>query len=173
VCNNEKRKCIFLDRDGVINVDHGYVFKTEDFEFMEDVFPVLRGLVAQGFLLVVITNQSAIGRGYYTEDDFQTLNRWMLERFAEQKIPIAGIYHCPHAPDERCSCRKPSPELFYRAIDEFGIDPAISWMIGDKDSDMQAAQAAGILNRVLIGSVDSDYNTYSVETLSQLTDLIC
>lgn len=165
------QKAFFFDRDGVINVDHGYIAKIENFDFMDGVFPVLRALAANGYLLVIVTNQSGIGRGYYTEEDFQRITDWMLKRFSEEQIEIASVYHCPHAPEAGCACRKPAPGMFLQAVREHGIDPAASWMIGDKDADMQAAQAAGIPNRVLIGAADPVHSTRQIANLSELLDL--
>jgi len=165
------QKAFFLDRDGVINVDHGYVAKIEDFTFMDGVFPVLRALSAKGYALIVVTNQSGIGRGYYTEEDFKKLTEWMLHRFDEEEIQIAGVYSCPHSPEADCACRKPAPGMALQAIRELGIDPALSWMIGDKPSDMAAAEAAGICNRVLLGGAVSGHSTHTVSKLSELLDL--
>jgi len=166
-----QRKAFFLDRDGIINIDRGYVSRIEDFTFIDGVFEALRSLSAKGYLLIVVTNQSGIGRGYYTEENFRTLTDWMLERFAEHGIPIAQVYSCPHAPEADCSCRKPAPGLFLQALREHGIDPCASWMIGDKPSDMVAAAAAGIGNRVLLGCLQSPESTSTISNLSELLAL--
>lgn len=160
-----------MDRDGVINVDHGYVFKTEDFEFISDLFRVLRKLNEKGYLLIIITNQSGIGRGYYSEADFEFLTGWMLERFGEEGVEIAGVYHCPHDPAENCECRKPDPGMLVKAISAHKIDPSVSWMIGDKPSDMEAAAAAGIKNLVMVGERCSDLDVYKVSEIGELLDL--
>jgi D-glycero-D-manno-heptose 1,7-bisphosphate phosphatase len=165
------QKAFFLDRDGVINVDHGYVFRIEDFEFIKSVFPVLRLLAEKGYKLVVVTNQSGIGRGYYTEDDFRKLNEWMIQKFAEQNVEIEAVYSCPHAPEEKCLCRKPEPGMFLQAIREYDIDPSRSWMLGDKDTDMAAAENAGIPNRVLMGGAESAHYTHRVAGLIEVLDL--
>jgi len=166
-----QQKAVFFDRDGVINMDHGYVSKVEDFEFMDGVFSVMRCLAEKGYALIVVTNQSGIGRGYYTHRDFQKLTRWMLGRFAEEGVEIAGVYHCPHSPEADCACRKPAPGMFFEAIREQNIDPATSWMVGDKASDMEAASAAGICNCVLLGDVDSGHSTHQISELSELVNL--
>jgi D-glycero-D-manno-heptose 1,7-bisphosphate phosphatase len=165
------QKAFFLDRDGVINVDHGYVAKINDFTFMDGVFPVLRAIAAKGYALIIVTNQSGIGRGYYTEEDFKKLTEWMLSRFVEKEIQIAGVYSCPHSPEADCACRKPAPGMFIQAIREHGIDPASSWMIGDKPSDMEAAKVAGICNRVLLGGAVSGHSTHKIMKLNELLDL--
>lgn len=166
-----EKKAVFLDRDGVINVDHGYVSDIADFEFTDGLFPVLRYLMKSGYLLVIVTNQSGIGRGYYTQQDFDRLTGWMLDRLTEEKIEISGVYSCPHSPESDCDCRKPAPGMFIQAIREHGIDPEISWMIGDKSSDMEAAAVAGVRNRVLLGNAVSGHNTHSISKISELPDL--
>ena len=151
-------KAVFLDRDGVINEDHGYVFQPRNFDFIDGIFEACRHFQQLGYLLVVVTNQSGIARGMYSEAQFSELSAWMCERFREQGVEISGIYHCPHHPDygaptERdCSCRKPAPGLLLQACQELNIDPALSLMLGDKASDMQAAAAAGIGQKILVRS---------------------
>ncbi len=149
----------FLDRDGVINIDHGYVVRPEEFEFVPGVLTACAALAKLGFALVVTTNQSGIARGLYTEEDFHRLCDWMHARFAAAGAPLTAIYHCPHHPTEgrgplrrACDCRKPAPGMLLAAIRDLGIDPARSVMFGDKRSDMQAAAAAGVAQRVLLGT---------------------
>ena len=143
------RKAAFLDRDGVINIDHAYVSRREDFEWVEGVLDAARKLYEAGYALVVVTNQSGIGRGYYTETDFEALNVYMCRMFEEAGAPLAGIYFCPHHPEKAigaykiaCTCRKPQPGMILRAAEEMSIDLSQSILFGDKESDMQAAQAA-------------------------------
>ena len=157
-----KRKAVFLDRDGIINVDHGYVYKPEDFEFIDGVFDACRHFHQLGYLLIVVTNQSGIARGMYTEQDFQALTRWMQARFAEEGAPITHVYHCPHHPDfgseadRNCDCRKPMPGMLDRAITEYNLNPATCMMVGDKESDMRAAQQASIKKLFFFSSTKSD-----------------
>jgi D-glycero-D-manno-heptose 1,7-bisphosphate phosphatase len=165
------QKAFFFDRDGVINIDRGYVSKIGDFTFMDGIFPLMRSLSEKGFLLVLVTNQSGIGRGYYTEEDFLRVTEWMLKRFADEGIRIAAVYRCPHSPESGCACRKPAPGMFLQAIREHGIDPAVSWMVGDKPGDMAAAEAAGIPNRVLLGGAVSVHSTHTVANLTELLEL--
>lgn len=151
-------RALFLDRDGVINVDRGYVSRPEDFEFVEGIFETCRRYQAQGYLLIVVTNQSGIARGLYSEQDFARLTDWMCERFREQGVTLTAVYHCPHHPDfgdpktRHCGCRKPAPGMLFRAIAEHHIDPARSIMIGDQPADMAAAAAAGIGERRLVAA---------------------
>ncbi|WP_372965599.1 D-glycero-beta-D-manno-heptose 1,7-bisphosphate 7-phosphatase [Marinobacter sp.] len=151
------RKAVFLDRDGVINVDHGYVYRKEDFEFVDGIFEVCRHFQDQGYLLIVVTNQSGIARGMYTEEQFQELTDWMVDCFKEQGVTITKVYHCPHHPDfgpedqRNCDCRKPKPGMILMGIEEFDLDPEECILIGDKGSDMEAAGASKLLQAVLIG----------------------
>jgi D-glycero-D-manno-heptose 1,7-bisphosphate phosphatase len=169
--SKERPRAFFLDRDGVVNTDHGYVSCVEDFHFMEGLFPVLRSLSAQGYLLVVVTNQSGIGRGYYTDEDFQKLTVWMRRRLSDEGIELAAVYRCPHRPEAGCDCRKPAPGMLLQAQRELDLDLSASWMVGDKESDMQAAEAAGIPNRVLLGTGSSASGTHTVSSLSELLAL--
>lgn len=148
-------KAIFLDRDGVINIDKSYVYKIDDFEFVEGLMKALKHFQDLGYLLIVVTNQSGIGRGYYTINDFKKLTHWMLEEFKREKIDIKKVFFCPHSPEERCECRKPQPGMIKEAAKEFDIELKNSWMIGDKESDIEAALSAGIKNTILIGDMDT------------------
>lgn len=137
------KKAVFLDRDGTINVEKNYLYKIEDFEFIEGVLEALKKLSDAGFLLIIITNQSGIARGYYTEKDYGILNSWLLETFAKNGIKISASYFCPHLPDasvERyrtiCNCRKPNTGLFEQAVNDFNIDLKKSFAIGDKIRDL-------------------------------------
>ncbi|MDD1784435.1 D-glycero-beta-D-manno-heptose 1,7-bisphosphate 7-phosphatase [Enterovibrio sp. ZSDZ35] len=151
------KPAVFIDRDGVINVDHGYISKVDDFEYVEGVFDACRELKEMGYLLVLVTNQSGIARGYYTEDDFLSLTEWMDWNFADKGVDFDGIYYCPHHPEhgegkykQDCDCRKPKPGMFFSARDFLKIDMSQSVMIGDKADDMRAADAAGIPTKVLV-----------------------
>ena len=143
-------KVVFVDRDGVINVEKDYLYKIEDFEFIEGTFEALRHLQNLGYKIVVITNQSGIGRGYYTIEDFEVLTDWMLERFKDENINISGVFFCPHGPDDGCTCRKPKTGMIDQAKKLFQIDFKNSWLIGDKDSDIKTAHNAGIPNTVQV-----------------------
>ena len=146
------KKIVFLDRDGVINKEVGYLHKIEDFEFINGVFDACVYFQSLGYQLIVVTNQSGIERGYYSEDDFHTVNNWMLKQFKNQGVDILDVFFCPHGPGSNCGCRKPKPGMFNQADDKYSIDMENSWMIGDKEADVQAANAAGIQNTVLVKS---------------------
>ena len=147
----ELRRAAFLDRDGVINREHGYVHRVEDFEILPGVMQGARLLHDAGHALVVVTNQAGIARGLYTTAQYEVLTEHMRGLFAAQGLPLAGVYHCPHHPDARvaefrrdCDCRKPRPGLLLQAARELGLDLARSVLVGDKVSDIGAARAAGL-----------------------------
>jgi len=143
-------KAVFLDRDGVINVDKGYIYKIDDFEFKEDIFELLKFLQKKGFSLFIITNQSGIGRGYYTLKDFERLNNYMIEELKKKNINIKEVAFCPHHPNDNCECRKPKPGMILKLIEKYKIDIETSILIGDKMSDIQAGQNAGIKRNYLV-----------------------
>lgn len=145
------RKAAFLDRDGVINMDRAYVHRWEDFEFVAGSIEAMKRLSDAGYALVIVTNQSGIARGMYTEDEYHLLTRQMCEALASAGVNVAGVYHCPHHPkgsvpglDVECDCRKPAPGMVLRAASELGLSLPDSLMVGDKLSDVQAARAAGV-----------------------------
>tara|TARA_B100001079_G_C16220145_1_gene429902 strand:- start:161 stop:688 length:528 start_codon:yes stop_codon:yes gene_type:complete len=143
-------KTIFLDRDGVINKEVNYLHKIDDFEFIDGIFDTCQHFQSLGYRIIIITNQSGIYRGYYTEDDYQKLTQWMLTQFENKNINILDIFHCPHGPDSTCDCRKPMPGMFLSAKTKHNIDMEKSWMIGDKEADVIAANASGISNTILV-----------------------
>lgn len=137
-----KNKAIFLDRDGTINVDKHYLYKIEDFEFIPGALEGLKLLYDAGFILVLITNQSGIGRGYFTEDEYKALEDWLEEKLRQNGSPLARAYYCPHLPDAKiekyrmiCECRKPKLGMYKRAVEELDIDLAQSFAIGDRLRD--------------------------------------
>ena len=146
------RRALFLDRDGVINIDHGYTHRIEDFEFVGGILELIKRLQERGYLPIVVTNQSGIGRGYYSSENFETLTAYMLRKMREHGIDIGReqVFHCPHAPKEACECRKPMPGMFETAKKRFDIDMENSIMIGDKPSDIEAAKRAGVGRTVLV-----------------------
>ena len=141
-----KQKALFLDRDGTINVEKNYVYKIEDFEFQPGIFDLIRAYQTNGFLIFVLTNQSGISRGFYSEEDFEILNRWMIEQFNSERIKITKVYYCPHHPEitGSCKCRKPKAGMIEEAIKQFNISAVNSVLIGDKKRDILAGENAGI-----------------------------
>lgn len=166
------QKAVFLDRDGVINIDKKYVYKIEDFEFCRGVFEALHHFQSLGYKLIIVTNQSGIGRGYYSEEELQKLTQWMREALLHVNINIDAVYYCPHAPEENCACRKPKSGMLEEAIRTFNIDVKDSWMIGDKRSDIEAAYSVGIENTIFLGEARDSGAKYCVNFLLDTIDLI-
>ena len=175
-------RAVFIDRDGTLNVERHYLHDPEALEIFPGTGLALRRLMDAGYVLFIVTNQSGIARGMYSEAQFQELTDWMVERFKEQGVTISKVYHCPHHPDfepagERdCDCRKPKPGMILRGIEEFELDPAECIMVGDKPSDVAAAERAGIGTkvRVLTGSlfVTLPNNEASLSLLTHIDQII-
>jgi len=156
------RKAAFLDRDGVINLDRAYVHQWDEFEFVPGAVDAMRRLREAGYALVVVTNQSGLARGMYTEAQFQELTRHMRAALAEAGAEVEAVYHCPHHPKGSvpelavdCDCRKPEPGMILRAAKELNLSLADSFLVGDKPSDIEAARAAG-LGRAYIVQSDNE-----------------
>ncbi|MDR1451787.1 MAG: D-glycero-beta-D-manno-heptose 1,7-bisphosphate 7-phosphatase [Helicobacteraceae bacterium] len=161
-------KALFLDRDGVINVDYGYVASIDRMVFCDGIFDLLGAARDKGYKIIVVTNQSGVARGLYSEEEFKTLTRQMLKIAFDRGAPIGGVYYCPHAPQDNCDCRKPKSGMFLQAIKDCNIDPSKSWMIGDKLSDMVAASGAGVKRLILL----SDQPTESGEIFLRRKNLL-
>lgn len=152
-------KALFLDRDGTINIEKNYLFRIEDFEFREGIFDVAKSFFNRGYLIFVVTNQSGIARGFYSEEDFHLLTNWMKVQFRQNGVEIANVYHCPHHPDHtgECDCRKPEPGLILNAIREYKLNPDECVLIGDSERDIEAGKSAGIKQIIKIkgtGKID-------------------
>lgn len=166
-----QHKALFLDRDGVINVDTGYVHLSEHICFIEGIFDVCRAAKTKNYLIIIVTNQSGIGRGYYSEGDFHRLMEWMKSQFTLQGISIDAVYFCPHHPQEGkgeyrrdCPDRKPNPGMLIKAQREYNIDLERSILIGDRDSDHQAGKKAGIGRIFQLGQ--------TISSLGEVVDLL-
>ncbi|QIW16030.1 D-glycero-beta-D-manno-heptose-1,7-bisphosphate 7-phosphatase [Pasteurellaceae bacterium RH1A] len=174
-------KAIFLDRDGTINIDHGYVHKIDDFQIIEGVGKALKLLQDKGYLLVLVTNQSGIARGYFSEDQFLQLTEWFDWSLDEDYgVVLDGIYYCPHHPDgqgqygQDCDCRKPKAGMFKEAMRDLNIDPAQSLMVGDKLEDLLAAENAGVKTKILVRTgkaVTPEAEAKADKVLDSLADL--
>lgn len=155
---NESRPALFLDRDGVVNKNHGYIFEISKFEFFPEIFEICLIAKAAGMPIVIITNQSGIGRGFYSVTEYETLKKWILSEFRNQGIELTDVIHAAENPefisDSLPTRRKPSPAMFFEAAETFDLNLSKSIMIGDNESDMLAAQRAGIEHRLLIGALD-------------------
>ena len=154
---------LFLDRDGVVNVDRGFVARREDFVWQEGIFDLVRLALARGFVPVIVTNQSGIGRGLYTLADYAALTAWMLARFAAERATIARVYHCPYHPEAEIAqyravhpWRKPQPGMLLAAQVDLQLDLGRSVMVGDRWSDVGAAVAAGVGNIMLVGPLSRE-----------------
>lgn len=149
------KRAVFFDRDGTLNLDRGYTHKPEDWVWLPGTLKGLRRLQAAGWMLVVISNQSGIGRGYYGWEQLKKLENWLIGQLAAEGIAISGWYYCPHMPDEGCCCRKPAPGLLLEAGANLSLNLKDSWMLGDRITDIQAGSAAGCSCGLIAPSQDS------------------
>lgn len=157
------KRAVFLDRDGTINVEKHYLHKIEDFEFIPGVIEGLKLLQEAGYLLVIVTNQSGIGRGYYTESDFHKLNDWMIAELKSKGVQITKVYYCPHLPDAKideyrieCGCRKPKLGMYEEAVKELDIDLSRSVVIGDKIRDCAICEKSECKGFLISDNEDSE-----------------
>ena len=169
------RPALFLDRDGIINVDHGYVVRQEDFDFIEGIFDVVLAANRAGYLVIVVTNQAGIGRGYYTEANFHQITDWMLEQFDLRGAHIEAVYFSPYHPEHGVGeyrrdsdCRKPAPGMLLRAAREHDIDLKHSILVGDKLSDIEAGQRAGVGTLLFYAGEDERMGAITVSRLSEV-----
>jgi D,D-heptose 1,7-bisphosphate phosphatase len=148
-------KAVFLDRDGTIARDVSYCRRVEDFEIFSTVPEAIRRLNQSGFKVLVVTNQSGIARGYFTEEVLEQIHRKMKEELAEYGAWVDAIYYCPHHPDDGCDCRKPKPKLILQAAEDFSITLEHCYMVGDMDQDIKAGKAAGCRTVLLSSEADN------------------
>lgn len=151
-------RAVFLDRDGTINDNrpNGYVHRKEDWRFLPGVIPALRRLSKTDYKIIIVTNQSGIGRGYYTESGLKKLHAHMRKELKKKGIRIDAIYYCPHHPDRSCLCRKPAPGMALAAVKDFDVSLNDSWMVGDRDVDILMGREANIKTIKLAGLVDKE-----------------
>ncbi|RQS23225.1 D-glycero-beta-D-manno-heptose 1,7-bisphosphate 7-phosphatase [Burkholderia sp. Bp8998] len=176
-----KRKALFLDRDGVINVDYGYVHQKQDCVFVAGIFDLVRLANATGYQVVIVTNQAGIGRGYFSEAQFVAFMDWMRGAFEARGARIDRVYFCPHHPaagvgayKQACECRKPQPGMLHEARRDLDLSMAESIMVGDKPSDLEAAERAGVGRRFLfVGAHRVDHAAHEAEagTIFCLSDV--
>jgi len=149
------RAALFLDRDGVINVDRAYVHRVDEFAWIPGVFDTVGAAGRLGLAVIVVTNQAGIARGYYSEDDFRTLTDWMKAEFAAAGAPLAAVYYCPYHPEglppynTHSPMRKPQPGMLLQAASDHALDLRRSLLIGDQESDIAAGRAAGLMRTAL------------------------
>lgn len=152
---NKKKKAIFLDRDGVLNKKRDdYVKSIDELEIFPNIYESIKKFNENNFLVVIITNQSAINRKLTTSQKVDEIHQTIKNEIKKNNGIIDGIYVCPHTPHESCQCRKPKPGLLMKAIDELGIDPKLSWMVGDSDSDIMAGKNVGCKTIKIEGTMD-------------------
>ena len=173
------RKAAFLDRDGVINQDKAYVHRWEDFEFVPGSVEGMRRLQEAGYALVIVTNQSGLARGYYSEVQYQALTVALREHLSSQGVQLAGVYHCPHHPMGSvpglaidCDCRKPAPGMLLQAARELGLSLPDSLLVGDKASDIEAARAAGVGCAYLVSSDNPESGATSTDADGDFASLL-
>jgi D-glycero-D-manno-heptose 1,7-bisphosphate phosphatase len=175
------RPALFLDRDGVVNREIGYLYRPEQVEFTAGIFDLCRHAQAQHYRLIIITNQSGIARQLYSEADFYSLMNWMMQEFLRENIRVDGYYFCPHHPEygvgpyrKECADRKPQPGMILRASTDHRIDLNNSFLVGDRCSDLQAGAAAGIQNLILLQGTEpggcAEATSHSV--VSELREVI-
>ncbi len=179
---NTQQRALFLDRDGVINVDHGYVFRQEDFEFIDGIFDLCRTAAGRDFLIFVVTNQAGIGRGYYSTQQFHEVSAWMCQQFLAQGVTIEHVYFCPYHAEhgvgeyrQESFFRKPNPGMILQAAQEYGLDLPSCVLVGDKVSDIAAAAAAGVGTKILFRPKDPSNippGTLVVDSLREAEKLI-
>ena len=154
-------KAVFLDRDGTINVDKDYVYRLEDLEFLPNTIKGLKTIQEKGYMLIIITNQSGIGRGYYSEEDYHLFMKGFYKLLQKEGVKIEADYYCKHAPEDKCDCRKPETKLIEKAIKEHDIDVENSYIIGDKTADILTGKKAG-LKTILVktgkAGLDKEYD---------------
>ena len=173
------RPALFLDRDGVINVEKNYVCQSKDFEFVEGIFDLCRKANAAGMAIVVVTNQAGIGRGYYSEKKFLYLSDWMCAQFLSNGVKIDAVYFCPYHPDYGVGNykmesfdRKPNPGMILRAEKDLGLDLARSVLVGDRLSDIGAAKVAGVGYSIFLSEVDEPTGPAPDIRLSSLREIV-
>ncbi|GLQ95665.1 D,D-heptose 1,7-bisphosphate phosphatase [Dyella mobilis] len=152
-----------MDRDGVINVNHGYVHTADQTEWVPGIFELCKTAASAGYALVVVTNQAGIARGYYSEEAFRQYTSWLHEQFELRGIHLSATYYCPHHPEfgvgefkVQCNCRKPGPGMLLAAADDLFLDLGRSVLVGDMPSDLEAAKAAGVRSSFFVDAALAD-----------------
>ena len=177
-----QRRALFLDRDGVINIDHGYVYRREQFEFVDGVFELCRKAVELKYLVFVVTNQAGIGRGHFTEKQFHELTDWMCQEFLARGAKIERVYFCPFHPEhgvgdykQESIFRNPGPGMILEAARDYALDLAGSVLVGDQETDIAAGLAAGVGCNVLYGprgNVRIPANAFVIDSLLEIVNCL-
>ena len=166
-------KALFLDRDGIINIEKKYLYKIDDFEFIDGILSLAKFYQVNGYKIFVVTNQSGIARKYYSSNDFVKLSTWMINEFKKFGVEISKVYHCPHHPSisGECTCRKPNPGMLLQAESEFGINLSESIIIGDKESDIEAGLNAGLKETYLFNELNTILDSKATKIVSHLNEI--
>ncbi|MDO9484861.1 MAG: HAD-IIIA family hydrolase [Actinomycetota bacterium] len=178
--SSQSRRGLLLDRDGVVNLDVHFAHRQEDFVFLPGIFELCLLAVSRGYLPILITNQSGIGRGMFSEDQFRTVTLWMFSVFSEQGIQLGGLYYCPTHPTEGLGAwrrdspmRKPGSGMFDRALTDFNLKPELSIAIGDRPRDAIAAAGAGIGTNLMLSTIGLDGDLPNgAAVISELADAV-
>jgi len=167
------KKALFLDRDGVINKEINYLYKKEDFVFIDGIFDLVRHYKDLDYYVIIVTNQSGIARKYYTEKDFNTLTIWMKKEFLKENVEIDAVYFCPHHPDisGACRCRKPNPGMLFSAAEDYDIDLEHSIMVGDKERDIEAGLNAGLSETYLFDAAQTPQSSKASKIVATLEEI--
>ncbi len=166
-------KVVFLDRDGTINVDYGYVHELDKLEFVPELMEALKKIQDNGFKLIIVTNQSGIGRGYFSQEEYSRFSEKMLELMKKKGVIIEQIYTCPHTDEDKCECRKPALGLFEKAIKDYSVDLSNSYAVGDRLRDLKVCEkypVKGILYNPDIDVVNKDDKYNSKEITSNIVE---
>ena len=177
---NKNKKVLFLDRDGVINVEaEGYVTDWSEFEFLPDALDTIKRATDEGYDIIIISNQSAIGRGLCSRETIDEIMSNMVERVEARGGKIMDIFYCPHTPEDKCDCRKPEPGLFFQAADKYNIKLTDTWFVGDKLTDVAVAMMVGTRPILIRGgkpvtgiTVTEDDALKVVDNLSEAVDFL-
>ncbi len=168
-----KQKAIFLDRDGTIIKDLGYVYQKEKLEFLELTIEGLKKIQNLGYKLIIITNQSGVGRGYFNLTEMEQFNNFLLEKLKDKDVLISAIYTCPHHPDDNCLCRKPKTLLVEKAVKDFQIDTSQSFFIGDDEKDILCGKNSGCKTVWLKNSKSAEVKAdHKINNLWEFADLL-
>jgi len=167
------KKALFLDRDGVINVEKAYLYKIEDFEFIDGILDLCKYYQKLRYIIIVVTNQSGIAREYYSEKDFSILTTFMINKFSSYGITISHVYHCPHheSISGTCDCRKPAPGMLIKAKNDYDIDLEHSIIIGDKERDIEAGLNAGLVETYLFDESKEVKKSKAVKIVDKLDQI--
>ncbi|MFH1181028.1 MAG: HAD-IIIA family hydrolase [bacterium] len=176
-CASQEVKAVFFDRDGTINYNRPeYLHKIEDFRFVKGAIPALLKLSKTDYKIIIITNQSGIGRGYFKESDFQKLTKWLISYLKKRKIRIDRVYHCPHDPEAGCSCRKPAIGMLTKAVKELGVSLNHSWIIGDDERDVIMGREANVKTIKLGEKMKKSFRlqpNFYAKNLGEAVKIIC